>query len=156
MPQYSNYRGPRRGREKVYEKISEEIIVENFPNIEKEIVNQVQEAQRAPYRINIARHILIKLTKTEQRNNIKSSKGVERPSSTHLDALVPSQDSRTMTRSPSPRSWTEQALGGGEGQGSLACCSPWPSLNGKAIAELRPIRSQSPLTHSRSLLLHGI
>ena len=33
---------------------------------------------------------------------------------------------------------------------------PCPSLNGKAIAELRPIRSQSPLTHSRSLLLHGI
>ena len=27
------------------EKIFEEIIVENFPNMEKEIVNQVQEAQ---------------------------------------------------------------------------------------------------------------
>ena len=47
---------------KVYEKIFEEIIVENFPNMEKEIVNQVQEAQRVPYRINprrnMARHIL--------------------------------------------------------------------------------------------------
>ena len=32
---------------------------------------------------------------------------------------------------------------------------PCPSLNGKAIAELRSIRSQSRLTHSRSLLLHG-
>ena len=31
-------------KEKGYEKISEEIIVENFPNMEKEIVNQVQEA----------------------------------------------------------------------------------------------------------------
>ena len=30
---------------KGYEKIFEEIIVENFPNMEKEIVNQVQEAQ---------------------------------------------------------------------------------------------------------------
>ena len=30
-----------------------------------------------------------------------------------------------------------------------------PTLNGKAIAELRSIRSQSRLTHSRSLLLHG-
>ena len=30
---------------KGYEKIYEEIIVENFPNMEKEIVNQVQEAQ---------------------------------------------------------------------------------------------------------------
>ena len=35
-----------------YEKIIEEIIVENFPNMEKEIVNQVQEVQRAPYGIN--------------------------------------------------------------------------------------------------------
>ena len=36
--------------------------------MEKEIVNQVQEAQRVPYRINLRRntprHILIKLTKT--------------------------------------------------------------------------------------------
>ena len=37
--------------------------------MEKEIVNQVQEAQRVPYRINprrnTSRHILIKLTKTK-------------------------------------------------------------------------------------------
>ena len=31
-------------KKKVYEKIFEEIIVENFPNMLKEIVNQVQEA----------------------------------------------------------------------------------------------------------------
>ena len=52
---------------KGYEKILEEIIVENFPNMEKEIVNQVQEAQRVPHRINPRRnmptHTLIKLTK---------------------------------------------------------------------------------------------
>ena len=52
-------------KKKGYEKIFEEIIVENFPNMEKEIVNQVQEAQRVPYRINLKRntprHILIKL-----------------------------------------------------------------------------------------------
>ena len=41
---------------KGYEKIFEEIIVENFPNMEKEIVNQVQEAQRVPYRINPRRN----------------------------------------------------------------------------------------------------
>ena len=35
-------------KKKGYEKIFEEIIVENFPNMEKEIVNQVQEAQRVP------------------------------------------------------------------------------------------------------------
>ena len=43
-------------KKKRYEKIFEEIIVENFPNMEKEIVNQVQEAQRIPYRINPRRN----------------------------------------------------------------------------------------------------
>ena len=38
-------------REKGPEKIFEEIIVENFPNMGKDIVNQVQEVQRVPYRI---------------------------------------------------------------------------------------------------------
>ena len=58
-------------KKKGYEKIFEEVIVENFPNLEKEIVNQVQEAQRVPYRINprrkMLRHILIKLTKTKHK-----------------------------------------------------------------------------------------
>ena len=49
------------------EKIFEEIIVENFPNMGKEIVTQFQEVQRVPYRINskrnTLRHILINLTK---------------------------------------------------------------------------------------------
>ena len=58
-------------KKKGYEKNFEEIIVENFPNMEKEMVNQVQEAQRVPYRINprrnMPRHILIKLTKTKHK-----------------------------------------------------------------------------------------
>ena len=49
-------------KNKGYDKIFEEIIVENFPNMEKETVNQVQEAQRVPYRINprrnMPRHII--------------------------------------------------------------------------------------------------
>ena len=59
---------------KGYEKIFEEIIVENFPNMEKEIVNQIQEAQTVPYRINprrnTPRHMLIKLTKTKHKERI--------------------------------------------------------------------------------------
>ena len=39
-----------------YEKIFEEIIVENSPNMEKERVFKVQEAQRIPYRINPRRN----------------------------------------------------------------------------------------------------
>ena len=57
---------PEEKEKKRYEKIFEEIIVKNFPNMEKEIVNQVQEAQRITYRINPRRnmpsHILIQLT----------------------------------------------------------------------------------------------
>ena len=59
-------------KKKGYEKIFEEIIVENFPNMEKEIVNQVQEMQKVPYRINsrrnTPRHILIKLTKIKHKD----------------------------------------------------------------------------------------
>ena len=61
-------------KKKGYEKIFEEIIVENFPNMEKEIVNQGQEAQRVPYRANLRRntlrHILIKLTKIKHKERI--------------------------------------------------------------------------------------
>ena len=61
-------------KEKEYEKKFEEIIVENFPNVEKEVVNQVQEAQRVPYRINprrnTPRHILVKVTKTKHKERI--------------------------------------------------------------------------------------
>ena len=35
-----------------HEKILEEITVENFPKVGKEIITQVQETQRAPNRIN--------------------------------------------------------------------------------------------------------
>ena len=71
MHQHLNYRGPSRGREKEYEKIFDVIIDENFPNMEKEIVNQVQEVKRVPYRINQRRntpsHILLKLTKIKHK-----------------------------------------------------------------------------------------
>ena len=61
-------------KKKGTEKISEEIIRENFPNMEKEIVNKVQEAQRVPYRINARRnmptHISIKLSKIKFKEKI--------------------------------------------------------------------------------------
>ena len=71
-----NYRGSHRRREKerALEKIFEEIIIENFPNMEEEIVHQVQEAQRVPHKINPRRnmqtHIIIKLTKTKHKERI--------------------------------------------------------------------------------------
>ena len=64
-------------REKGPEKIFEEIIVENFPNIGKEIATQVQEAQRVPYRINprrnTLRHIVIRLTKIKDKEKLLKS-----------------------------------------------------------------------------------
>ena len=70
-----HYRVPEgKEREKGPEKIFEEIIAESFPNMGKEIVNQVQEAQRVPGRINprrnTPRHTVIKLTKIKDRNKI--------------------------------------------------------------------------------------
>ena len=67
-------------REKRPEKILEEITAENFPNLGKEQITQVQEAQRVPGRINprtnTPRHIVIKLTKIKDREKIlKSNKG---------------------------------------------------------------------------------
>ena len=49
-------------------------MAEDFPNMGKEIVSQVQVAQRVPGRINprknILRHTVIKLTKTKDRDKI--------------------------------------------------------------------------------------
>ena len=56
MHQHSNYRGPRRReKERVWEKFWRHYSWK-FPNMEKEIVNQIQEAQRDPYRINPRRN----------------------------------------------------------------------------------------------------
>ena len=66
--------GPRRRREKGPEKICEEIIAENFPNMGKETATQVQEVQRVPHRINprrnMPRHIVIKLTKIKDKEKL--------------------------------------------------------------------------------------
>ena len=60
-------------REKGPEKIFEEIVAENFPNMGKEVVCQVQEARvpgRINPRMNTPRHIVIKLTKIKDRDKI--------------------------------------------------------------------------------------
>ena len=57
-----------------HEKILEEIIVENFHKMGKEIITQVQEIQRVPNRIKPRQetpgHILIKLMKIKQKEQI--------------------------------------------------------------------------------------
>ena len=65
---------PEEDKKKDDEKILEEIIVENFPKMGKEIITQVQETQRVPNRINsrqnTPRHILIKLIKIKYKEQI--------------------------------------------------------------------------------------
>ena len=69
-----HYRVPEEERKKGPKKIFEETIAENFPNKGKEIVNQVQEVQRVPGRINprrnTERHIVIKLMKIKDKDKI--------------------------------------------------------------------------------------
>ena len=66
-------------REKVPKKIFEEIIVENFPNMGKQIATQVQEVQRVPYRINprsnMQRHIVIKMAKIKDKEKLLKAAG---------------------------------------------------------------------------------
>ena len=63
--------------EKGPEKLGKEIIAGNIPNMRKKIVNQVQEAQRVPSRINPRRnplrHIVIKLVKIKDKDEILKS-----------------------------------------------------------------------------------
>ena len=65
---------PEEEKKKGTEKIFEEIIVENFPNLGKKIVHQVQEMQRVPCSINprrnTPRHILINLSKIKYKEKI--------------------------------------------------------------------------------------
>ena len=62
---------PEEDKKKYREKILEEIIVENFPKMGKEIGTQIQETQRVPNKINprrnTPRHILIKLMKIKHK-----------------------------------------------------------------------------------------
>ena len=75
--------------EKVPEKIFEEIIAENFPNMGKETVTQVQEAQRVPGRINPRRNtprdIVIKLTKIKDKEKVLKTTREKR----HITYKVP-------------------------------------------------------------------
>ena len=61
-------------REKGPQKISEEIIVKNYPNMGKKIATQVQEVLQVPYRINprrsTPRHIVIKLAKVKDKEKL--------------------------------------------------------------------------------------
>ena len=82
-------RVPEEDKKKDHEKILEEIIVENFPKMGKEIATQVQETQRVPNRINPMKHpetLINQINKDQiQIANIKSIKG-KPTNNTHEDS----------------------------------------------------------------------
>ena len=55
------------------------VMMENFPNLRREKVTQIQETQRVPSKRNpkrpTARHIKIKVAKFQDKENLKGSKG---------------------------------------------------------------------------------
>ena len=61
------------------QKMFEEILIKNILNMGKEIATQVQEAHRAPYKMNlrknIPRHVLIKLIKNKLKLSMKRGGG---------------------------------------------------------------------------------
>ena len=61
-------------KKKGHEKILDQIMVENFPKMGKEIASQVQDTQRVPNRLNprqnTPRHILIELMKIKHKEQI--------------------------------------------------------------------------------------
>ena len=70
-------------RERGTEKIFQEIRARNFPNMGQQPLTQIQEAQRVPCKVNprrnTPRHILIKLTRIKDKEEIlKSARGKQR------------------------------------------------------------------------------
>ena len=73
--------------EQEIENLFEQMMKENFPNLVKEIdIQKVQRAQRIPKNLdpkrNIPRHIIIKLSKIKERENLKTS---ERKGESYLE-----------------------------------------------------------------------
>ena len=66
MHEHPYYRDARRRREKGTEKIFEEIIAKNFPNVGKEPLTQIQEVQQVPYKINPRKNTLTHINQTDQ------------------------------------------------------------------------------------------
>ena len=69
---------PETEEEQGIENLFEKVMLENFPNLTREKVTKIQEAQRVPIKRNpkrpTSRHIIIKMAKFQDRENLKGSK----------------------------------------------------------------------------------
>ena len=70
---------PGEEEEQGIENLFEKVMMENFPILMREKVTQIQETQRVPIKRNpkrpTSRHIIIKMAKFQDRENLKGSKG---------------------------------------------------------------------------------
>ena len=97
-------------QKKDHERTLEEIIVENFPKMGKEIITQFQETQRVPNRINprqnTPRHILIKLTKSKHEEQILKA-AREKQEITHKGILIRITADLSIETLQARREWPE-------------------------------------------------
>ena len=65
----------REEEEQGIENLFEKVLMENFPNLKREKVTQIQETQRVPVKRNpkrlTSRHIIIKMANFKDRENLK-------------------------------------------------------------------------------------
>ena len=79
MCQHSHYRGVQEieQRKKVLQKYLKKLVAQNFPNMRKKAITQVQEVQiflgRIHPKMNIPRHIEIKLTNIKDEGKISKT-----------------------------------------------------------------------------------
>ena len=87
-----HYGEEREQRGKEPEKILEQIIAENFPNMGKQTVTHIQEVHRVPQRVNSRknkqRHILIKLTNPNPSPNHQTSFNTAMPKNVQTTAQL--------------------------------------------------------------------
>ena len=73
---------PEREEEQGIENLFEKVIMENFPNLVREKVTQIQESQRVPIKRNpkrpTSRHIIIKTAKFQDKERILRQQGKNR------------------------------------------------------------------------------
>ena len=71
--------GIQKEEEQGIENLFEKVTMENFPNLRREKVTQIQETQRIPIKRipkrPTARNIIIKMANSKKRKNLKGSKG---------------------------------------------------------------------------------
>ena len=92
------------------ENLFEKVMMENFPNLRREKVTQIQESQRVPIKRNpkrpTTRHIIIKMAKFQDKERILKA-AREKQGLTYKGALIILADDFSMEMLQARREWQE-------------------------------------------------